>query len=103
MPVIRRGNDDAVNVLVVEQLSQFLCALGRARLRLRQNRHQVSSASGVHIADILELNCRQHCESGRQRAAAPARADQAKHDLVGPSVGGAGHLRTGRRRARDYR
>ena len=86
VPVIRRRDDDGVDVLVVEHAAEVLHEPRLERRHIGQPRvvDPLRNDVGVDVAERLDLDIRQLREAALERVALAADADAGEHDaLVG--------------------
>ena len=82
VPVLRRGDNHAVDVLVAEERLHLGDELRFSALCLADLAHAPGRLARVDVADVLEFDVLELGETHRESAPAPARADQAEDDLV---------------------
>ena len=96
MPVIRRGDEQRVHILVFQHAAKILFHLRRFALRLLRDGGSGRKVIAVHIHHILELHTGQRGELIDEFDAATARAGRTaadtgdgKDDFVTRGLGGA--------------
>ena len=105
VPVLRRGEDHCVDVLVVERLAHVGDSFGRAFLHFLQILHDARAATLPDVADLIELHPPAAWTCRRVIGGASAGANEREHNLVTGALrpreaGKAQHGGTGRNRGR---
>ena len=81
VPLLRGGDQHAVDVLVVEDFAHLLCELGGGPLDLLQLRHGAAAAGVLQIADEFALDVLQRGHLSHHVPTPPAGPQQGNHHL----------------------
>ena len=102
VPVIRRRDDDGIDILVVEHAPEILDEPGLERRDIGQPRvvDPLRNDVRVDVAECLDFDVGQRREATLQRVALAADADAGEHDAL---VGAKDAARCGLRRSTEQR